>query len=379
MECRHRKECGACQLLHMPYPAQLRLKEEKVRALLKDLCPVEPILGMEDPTHYRNKVHAVLSQDKSGRPQSGIYASGTHRVIPVASCLIEHEAADRIIQSAVRLIGERGWKIYNEYTHRGLVRHLLVRVAEGTGEIMVVLVATTLDFPDQDLFVKELLLAHPEVTTVVINQNPRVTSAVLGTKEKTVYGKGYIEDILMGKRFRISPRSFYQVNGRQTEVLYRTALDMCGFQGNELLLDAYCGTGTIGLCASDRVRRLIGVEVNSQAVRDARENARLNEAEHCTFYAEDAGVFLVRAHEQGIVPDVVIMDPPRAGSTPEFLRTLGSIGVKKLVYVSCNPETMARDVRILREEGYQAQRAVPVDMFPCTEHVETVCLLTYKD
>ena len=374
-DCPVAARCGGCQLNRLNYREQLRLKQKRVEELLNGLCSVDPILGMDDPLYYRNKVHAVLSVDKHGMPISGVYAAGTHRVVPVQHCLIEDRRADRIIQTIVGMLPKYRLRIYNEYTHRGFLRHVMIRTGQVTGQIMVILVATSLEFPGRREFVAELLEKHPEITTIVLNLNQRETSMVLGKKETVLYGEGYMEDELCGKRFRISPQSFYQVNARQCEVLYRTAIDMAGLSGGETLLDAYCGTGTIGLCASDRINRLIGVELNADAVRDARENARRNGVTNAQFICDDAGRFMVRMAQDGHVPDVVIMDPPRAGSDEPFLRSLLTLMPEKVVYVSCNPETLARDLAFLCKGGYRAMKAVPVDMFPCTEHVETVVLL----
>ncbi len=372
-------QCGGCQLSRMSYPEQLRHKQQRVEELLGHLCPVEPILGMDDPFHYRSKVHAVLSVDKRGVPFSGVYAMGTHRVVPVKHCLIEDKRADRIIQTIVGMLPRYKLRIYNEYTHRGFLRHILIRTGSVTGQIMVVLVATAQEFPGGRAFVTELVEKHPEITTVVLNINQRETSMVLGKKDVALYGPGYMEDELCGKRFRISPQSFYQVNARQTEVLYRTAIEYAGLTGTETLLDAYCGTGTIGLCASDHAKALIGVELNADAVRDAKENARLNSVTNARFFCDDAGRFMVKMAQDGQKLDVLIMDPPRAGSDEKFLSSVLTLRPPKIVYVSCNPETLARDAEYLVKGGYKAVKAVPVDMFPCTEHVETVMLLTLRD
>ena len=371
-------KCGGCQLTRLSYAEQLQWKQQRVAELLDGICEVRPILGMDDPFHYRNKVHAVLSVDKAGKPISGVYAMGTHRVVPVRHCLIEDRRADRIIQTIVAMLPAYKLRIYNEYTHRGFLRHILIRTGHVTGQIMVVLVATSLEFPGKKAFVQELIQRHPEITTVVLNCNQRETSMVLGTKEITLYGEGYMEDELCGKRFRISPQSFYQVNAKQCEVLYRTAIDAAQLTGAETLLDAYCGTGTIGLCASDGCKQLIGVELNADAIRDAKENARRNGVENARFLCDDAGRFMQKLAKEGNAPDVVMMDPPRAGSDQKFLQSLLMLKPKRVVYVSCNPETLARDLRVLVDGGYQAEWATPVDMFPGTEHVETVVLLSHK-
>lgn len=371
--------CGGCQLTHLTYGQQLTQKQRYVEKLLSPFGKVSPILGMSDPLHYRNKVHAVLAVDRRGLPISGVYAAGTHRVVPVRHCLIEDTRADRIIQTIVGMLKPFKVRIYNEYTHRGFLRHVLVRTAHKTGQIMVVLVASGLEFPGGRAFVQALRKNHPEITTIVLNENNRQTSMVLGRRETVLYGPGYLEDELLGRRFRISPQSFYQVNARQTEVLYQTAIDLMGLTGKESVLDAYCGTGTIGLCASAGAARLVGVELNADAVRDARENARINQVKNAEFLCGDAGRFMVGLKESGQAPDVVCMDPPRAGSDEPFLRSLKALMPPRVVYVSCNPETLARDLAYLCSDGaYRMEAAVPVDMFPATEHVETVVSLSTK-
>ena len=365
--------CGGCQLGHLTYPEQLEYKQQKVEKLLGKLCKVEPILGMADPHHYRNKVHAVIGTDRDKRPISGVYAMGTHHVVPVKSCLIEDQRADAIIQTIVGMIPRYKLRIYNENTHRGFLRHVLVRTGHVTGQMLVVLVATAAEFPGGKAFVAELIEKHPEITTVVLNVNQKETSMVLGTRDVTLFGPGYLEDTLCGKRFRISPQSFYQVNARQTEVLYQTALSLAGLTGEETLLDAYCGTGTIGLCAADRVRRLIGVELNADAVRDAKVNAKLNQVTNADFICEDAGRFMVKMAKEGHSPDVLIMDPPRSGSDERFLRAVLECKPRTIVYVSCGPDTLARDAKFLTKgHVYRAVKAIPVDMFPHTEHCECV-------
>lgn len=367
--------CGGCQLTHLPYGDQLRRKQQHVQHLLKGVCEVSPIIGMEDPFHYRNKVHAVIAEDRQGKPYAGVYAAGTHTVVPVKECLIEDQRAGAIIRTIVEMMPAHGIRAYNEDRHTGYLRHVLIRTGQVTGEIMVVLVAASLEFPGKKQFMAELRARHPEITTLILNRNDKRTSMVLGQRQKTVFGEGSMEDVLCGKRFRISPQSFYQVNARQTEILYRTAIDMMRLTGRETLLDAYCGTGTIGLCASDKLARLIGVELNADAVRDAQQNARRNGVRNATFTCDDAGRFMTRMAQEGRTPDVVCMDPPRSGSDEQFLRALLTLKPPRIVYVSCNPETLARDLRTLLKGGYRAEKAVPVDMFPCTEHVETVVSL----
>lgn len=370
--------CGGCQLLGMSYEEQLAWKKEELKKLLKGLCPVEGILGMKDPFHYRNKVHAVFDRDRKGNIISGIYQESTHKVVHVEQCLIEDEKADEIIGTVRGLLKSFKIRVYDEDTQFGLMRHVLVRRAFATGEIMVVLVTASPVFPSKNNFVKALREAHPEITTVVQNINGRGTSMVLGDKEHVLYGKGYIEDVLCGCRFRISSKSFYQVNPVQTEVLYGKAMEYAGLTGKETVVDAYCGIGTIGLIAAKQAGTVIGVELNPDAVRDAIHNAKLNQMKNARFYCNDAGRFLTEMAASGDKVDVVLMDPPRSGSTEEFMRAVAKTGAGKVIYISCNPETLARDLKFMKRLGYRAVKGVGVDMFGMTKHVETVVLLTRK-
>lgn len=368
-------KCGGCKWIDKKYSVQLKEKEKWVKGLLESFCKLEPIIGMEQPTHYRNKVHAVFGEDRKHNIISGIYEEGTHKIVPVDSCLIENEKADAIIVSIRELLKSFRIHPYNEDTGYGLLRHVLIRTGHVTGQIMVVLVLSSPVMPSKNNFVKALLKLHPEITTIVVNVNNRGTSMVLGDKEQVIYGKGYIEDVLCGKTFRISPKSFYQVNPMQTEKLYNKALEYAELTGKETVLDAYCGTGTIGLIASDKAGTVIGVELNADAVRDARENAKRNNVKNIQFYQNDAGKFLVGMAEQGAKVDVVLMDPPRSGSDEAFLSSVAKMKPEKVVYISCNPETLARDLKYLTKNGYKVKKGVACDMFPFTSHCECIVAL----
>ena len=374
--CPHWRSCGGCQLQRLPYEKQLRHKQERVVALLGRYGRVEPILGMAEPTHYRNKVCAAFALDERRCAVSGIYWPGSHRVVPVDDCLIEDSTADRIITDIRGMLREFRVQVYDERSGRGFLRHVLVRRGFQSGEVLVVLVAATPVFPTQKPFVKALLEKHPEITSVVLNVNDRFTPVVLGEREKLLFGPGYIEDTLCGYRFRISPRSFYQVNPVQTEILYRKAVEYAALTGTETVVDAYCGIGTIGITASAGAGQVLGVELNRDAVRDAVANARLNGLRNCRFAAGDAGEYLQAMVREGLRPDVVFLDPPRAGSDERFLRALLKASPARVVYISCDPETLARDLARLTAGGYRAQRIQPVDMFPFTEHIESVVKLT---
>ncbi len=362
----------------MPYEKQLIWKRKRVEELLKDFGKVSSIAGMDDPWHYRNKAHAVYGYTRQGKIVSGFYQAGTHKIVPVDECMIQDPIADKIIVTIRELLRSFKIKTYDEDTGYGLFRHVLIRTGFSSKEVMVVLVTGSPIFPSKNNFVKALRTAHPEITTVVHNINDKKTSMILGEREHILYGKGYIEDTLCGKVFRISPKSFYQVNPKQTEVLYKKALKMANFSGKETILDAYCGIGTIGLIASDHVKKVIGVEVNPAAIKDAILNAKRNQVKNIQFYCQDAGKFLTEMNENGEKVDAVIMDPPREGSSKEFLDTLGMMRPEKIVYISCNPETLARDLKILVRKGYQVRKIEAVDMFSQTEHVETVVNLVRK-
>lgn len=376
--CRAFGECGGCQMLHLPYEEQLVLKEKETARILKPYVRLEGIIGMEQPEHYRNKVNAAFTHDRQGKPLSGVYKEGTHYIIPVEECVLENEKADAIIASVRALLPSFKIKTYDEDSGYGLLRHVMVRVGQKTGQIMVVLVLSSPILPSKNNFVRALLKQHPDITTIVINVNERKTSMVLGDSGKAIYGKGYIEDVLCGITFRISPKSFYQVNAVQTEKLYSKAIEYAGLTGKETVLDAYCGIGTIGMIAAGKAGRVIGVELNGDAVKDAVANARRNKIENIDFYEKDAGEFMVQLAEQGEKVDTVFMDPPRTGSDEVFLNSLTELAPKKVVYVSCNPETLARDLEYMGKRGYRAVKGVCVDMFPFCGHVETVCLLTRK-
>ncbi len=376
--CPVRKKCGGCSLLEMEYSEQLKRKEDFVRKTLKGIVKPEAIIGMENPWHYRNKIHASFARKRDGSIVSGIYEEGTHRLVPVEDCLIQDERANRIVRDLCGLFESFKIKVYNEDTGYGLVRHVLIRTGHVSGEVMVVLVCVSPVFPSKRNFVNALRKLHPEVTTVVLNVNDRRTSMVLGKRDIVLYGKGYIEDQLCGCTFAVSPQSFYQVNPIQTEILYRKAIEFADLHGTEKVLDAYCGTGTIGLIAAEYAGEVTGVELNPEAVRNAVSNAKRNQRKNIRFVQGDAGEYMQKMAAQRETMDVVLMDPPRAGSDEAFLSSLVTLAPEKVVYISCNPVTLARDLKYLGKHGYRAKRAVSVDMFPWTaeEHVETVVLLS---
>lgn len=375
MQCPYLKKCGACSYIGEPYEDTLRKKEEQVRRFLKPYVIPDGIVGMDDPYHYRNKVHRVCTYEKAGRREfhkAGIYAEGTHKVIPVDSCLIEDERADAIIRDLLLLAREFKIRHYNEDTGTGLLRHILIRTAHATGEILVVLVLSNPELPGKKHFIRKLTEKHPEITSVVINVNARPTNMILGERERAAYGPGFIEDILCGKKFRISPRSFYQVNPVQTEKLYRQAIEYASLTGKETVIDAYCGIGTIGIAAADHARMVVGIELGREAVRDAIFNAKRNEVKNISFVAQDAARYMMKLADAKQRADVVFMDPPRSGSTVEFMQAAAAMSPTRIVYVSCNPETLARDLKWFTAHGYRAVRARIFDQFAWTGHCEVV-------
>lgn len=373
MLCPHAKKCSGCQLQNMDYEEQLSFKQAKLVKLLGQFTFLEEIIGMKDPFHYRNKVQAAFGF-RHGRVISGVYQSATGNIIPVDSCLLEDRGADKIIVTVRKLCESFNVHAYDNRTGRGFLRHVLVRTA-ANGDTMVVLVTTKGDFKARSAFVKKLLQLHPEITTVVRNINNSDKGLMLGEQSEVYYGDGYITGTVCDLSFRVSPKSFFQVNRIQTEVLYKKALEYARLTGKERVLDAYCGTGTIGLIMARHAKEVFGVESNRDAVRDAKANAELNGIKNIRFFAADAGKFMDNVATTDEKIDVVITDPPRAGCSPQFLRSLISLSPKRIVYVSCNPETLARDLYTLRNGGYKVKKIQPVDMFPFTAHVETVTLL----
>ena len=343
---------------------------------MKKFGKVNPIIGMKEPFYYRNKVHAVFDRDRRGNIISGTYEANSHRVVPIEECLIEDKKCQEIIRTIRGMLKSFKIKTYDEDTGYGLLRHVLVRRGAKSGEIMVVLVLGSPIFPSKNNFVKALRKEHPEITTILLNVNSKKTSMVLGEKESVIYGKGFIRDELCGCTFRISAKSFYQVNPVQTEVLYNKAIEFAALTGKERVIDAYCGIGTIGMIAAKHAKEVIGVELNKDAVRDAKLNAKENNVKNIVFRQGDAGEFMTAMAAAGEKADVVLMDPPRAGSDEAFLSAVVKLAPKKVVYVSCNPETLARDLKYLTRKGYEVRKIQPVDMFGFTVHVETVVLMS---
>ena len=376
MNCKIFKQCGSCDYLHLAYEEQLKKKREYCVQLVKKAklsqVKVADTLGAQDPYHYRNKVIVGFNQ----RNEAGFYEENSHKIIPYTTCLLHDEESDAIIQKIASLLRKYKIQIYNEDRRKGFLRHVLIRRGIKTNQTMVVLVTTSSVFPGSKNFVKELTSQFKSIKTIVMNINTRKTSIVLGNDEKILFGKGYIEDELCGLKFKISPKSFYQINRDQCEVLYNKALFLLDLKGSETVIDTYCGIGTIGMVASKKAKQVIGVELNKDAVKDAIYNAKMNNIKNIRFINEDATAFMVELAKEKVEIDAVIMDPPRSGTTPAFINAVKALKPKQVVYISCDPSTQVRDLGLFKEAGYEFDTMIPMDMFPMTEHVETVVLMS---
>ena len=379
--CPAAARCGGCDLQGVEYKAQLSQKNRQLKKLLGGLAAqLHPIVGMDDPAHYRCKVNAAFGLDRKGRPVLGRYEKNSHSIVQASSCMIEDEKADEIAQTIFSLLRSFRIRVYDEDSGFGFLRHVQIRRAFVTGQYMVTLVCTDPVFPSRQNFVKVLRGHHPEISTIILNINDRRTSMVLGERNITLYGRGFIEDELCGYTFRISPGSFYQVNPPQAQRLYETALRYADLTGQEHVLDAYCGTGTIGIIASGCAKQVTGVELNAEAVRDAVWNARRNKVENIRFVKMDATDYMNRL-SSGIDksgtpgPDVLILDPPRSGTTPRFIEAAARMAPEKIVYVSCSADTLARDLKLFCARGYRVREVQGFDLFPFTSHIETIVLL----
>jgi len=372
----YEKKCGGCPLLALPYREQLAKKQARLQELLGGFAPVKAVQGMAEPLHYRNKAIASFATQR-GKLVCGLYAEGTHRVLPGADCLLQEEILNKTLAAVLDAARVCRWTAYDEDRGTGLLRHTVLR-SSCSGKVLVTLVTPGPDLPGSKNFCTALRKKAPWVVSIVQNINPTRSSAVLGSREKTLYGPGFVLDTLCGTQFAISSRSFYQVNRTQTEVLYKKALELAKLTGRETVIDAYCGIGTIGLCAAPLAKQVIGVERNPAAVKDAAANARHNKIANARFVCADATEWMAAAAGEGLHPDVVFLDPPRAGSTPECITAVNKMKPRRVVYVSCDPETLARDVAAFTRLGWRAAKFCPVDLFPQTKHVETVVLLSHK-
>ncbi|MBQ3537581.1 MAG: 23S rRNA (uracil(1939)-C(5))-methyltransferase RlmD [Clostridia bacterium] len=378
-DCPAFPRCGGCQYRHISYDAELKIKTQKVRDAFQrighlDIIPEEAV-GADSPDRYRNKAQYPV-ETANGRLLTGFYAPFSHRVIDCKSCLLQPAEFSDILKVVAKWSEKYKIPSYDERTGKGLLRHIYIRKGFSTGEIMVCLVINGDKIFKKDELISALTKANSNIKTVLVNKNTEDTNVIMGKEEKVLYGKGYIEDILCGKRFRISPLSFYQVNHAQAESLYKKAAEFAITDTTKTLVDLYCGAGTIGLTMADKVEKLIGVEIVPEAIEDAKINARLNNTENARFICADAKEAAKILKDEGIRPDTVILDPPRKGCDSELLLTVTEMAPERIVYVSCDPATLARDLMVLEEHGYKTKKAVPFDLFPRTVHVECVTYLT---
>jgi len=377
------KQCGGCQLQHLSYEGQLKAKEKMVRELMTRIGKLEevnvlPVLGMNEPWNYRNKAQVPVGEMEGGLV-AGFYAKRSHEIIDMDECLIQFTENDEMIRLVKGICEKHGVKAYNEKQHKGTLRHIMVRTGHVTGELMIVLVTRTPDMPNRRKIIEEIVEAVPNITSIIQNVNTKRTNVILGDQTITLWGADVISDYIGDIKFEISPRSFYQVNPAQTKVLYDKTLEYADLSGNETVIDAYCGIGTISLFLAKKAKKVYGVEIVPEAIEDARKNAALNEITNVEFEVGEAETVIPNWYKQGITADTLVVDPPRKGCDENLLKTIAAMKPKKVVYVSCNPATLARDLRYLEDNGYKTVEVQPVDMFPQTMHVENVAKLELAD
>lgn len=381
-ECPVYEHCGGCQLSHLTYEGQLDMKYRRVKDVIERIAGesgnlVRPVLPAVHPFAYRNKM-AVPAGLVKGKAALGCYRQGSHDIIPVSSCAIQKEENNRLLQFARRFIEKYGISVYDEKTRKGSLRHVMGRVGDD-GKVMVVLVTASETLPEEKRWIEEIQKELPEAVSLWHNIQLKPGNTILGTKIRHLWGRETLTASLCGLRFEVSPYSFFQVHKEQARILYEKALAYADLKGGETVIDAYCGTGTISLCLAKKAKQVIGIEIVKPAIEDAKKNAKMNHMENTEFYAADAGKFMPQLYRKGLVPDVIVMDPVRAGCSEEVLKAAAGMNPKRIVYVSCNPATFARDAKILKSEGYEIKEIQPVDMFPQTMHVETVCLLVLRN
>ena len=377
------EQCGGCQIQHMNYQAQLDFKQSIVMRNLEKFAKIEqplvaPVLGMDDPWRYRNKTQVPFGRDTGGNIVAGFYQNRTHEIVDMPACLVQTEVADTIVATVKKFATDHQIEPYNEALQTGVLRHVVTRIGFNSGEIMVVLITKTTKLPMQNLLVQQLVTEFPAITSVVHNVNPANTNVIFGEQTTTIYGADYIKDSLDGLDFLISARSFYQVNPVQTEVLYKMAVDFAEIGPDDIVFDAYCGIGTITLFLARAAKQVYGVEIVPDAIADAKQNAKINHLSNVEFAVGKAEVIMPQWIADGIVPDVIVVDPPRKGCDPTLLAAFIAARPKRIVYVSCDSATLARDIGILTAGGYALEKVQPVDMFPQTGHVECVVLMSRK-
>lgn len=375
--------CGGCQLQHMSYNLQLQMKQNQVRNVMKKIghlehVPIHPIIGMDNPFHYRNKVQIPVGE-KDGKLITGYYQKRSHRIVEdLDTCSSQADEINEILPEVKKIANRIGIEAYDEENHRGVLRHIMIRTGYATKETMLVLVTKTNKLPGKEILIQELTDKFPNIKSIVQNINDQRTNLILGEKTKVLWGEEYIHDKIGELTFAISAKSFYQVNPVQTKVLYDKALEYAKIDENDVVIDAYCGIGTISLFLAQKAKKVYGVEVVPEAIHDAKANAKLNGMNNVEFVVGQAEKIMPEWKREGLDPDVIVVDPPRKGCAPEFLEAMIEMEPKRIVYVSCNPSTLARDLRILEDGGYRTNEVQPVDMFPNTTHVEAIALIQRK-
>lgn len=383
IDCNCYTQCGGCTYRHISYEAELQIKKDLVENNFKRLGGIDiscnEIIGSKKIDEYRNKAQYPVGKDKDGNIISGFYAKRSHRIVNCNKCLLQTNDFEIIKSIILQFLQEFNISIYDENLNKGLIRHIYIRKAEATGEIMVCLVSTKRKIPNIDILINKLLDLKLNIASIILNINNKATNVILGNECITLYGQDEITDIICGIKIKISPLSFYQVNKSQAEVLYQTAINYANLKKDDIVIDLYCGTGTIGLIAASKVKQIIGIEIIPQAIENAKENAKLNNIENARFMCADAKIAANNLVQEGIKPNVVIVDPPRKGLDKGVIDSIIKMSPERLVMVSCNPATAARDVSILNGNGYEVNIVTPVDMFPRTGHVETVVLMSRVD
>jgi len=381
-DCKTYKRCGGCNLRHIKYQETLKLKQNAVQSLvdktLKNKIRVKETIGMENPYYYRNKVQYPVGIDKNGKPQIGVFANRSHEIIPIEKCFIQNEKSEEIAKYIFELWNENNYTIYNEETRKGLLRHIVIKTGIKTNQYMCILVVNGQGFDNEKEFVSKIANKYKEIRAIIVNSNMKNTNVILGLENRTIFGKGYIEDKLGEYIFKISPLSFYQVNPIQAEKLYNLGIQKANITKDDIVFDLYCGIGTISLFMSKYAKKVYGIEIVEEAIKAAKENAKINNVDNVEFIAGDVEKALSNIiYDRKIIPDIVMVDPPRRGLDNTSINNILSIKSKRLVYISCNPATLVRDLAKL-EEMYEVKEIVPVDMFPFTSHVECIAVLYLK-
>lgn len=382
-DCATYKRCGGCNLRHIDYEETLNIKQNTVQNLvnktLNNKIKVEMTVGMGNPYNYRNKAQYPVGFDKSGEPVMGVYAKRTHEIIPMRNCMIQNPVSEKIANVVLGFFIKNNIPIYNEKNGEGLLRHIVIKVGIKTHEIMCILVLNKKELKKEKELIKVLIREFPEIKTIVKNYNMKNTNVILGNENEVIYGDGYIYDELGDYTFKISPLSFYQINPIQTEALYNIAIEMADLKKTDTLFDLYCGIGTIGIFASPYVNKVYGIEIVKQAIEDAKENANINNIRNIEFFAGDVEkVFENVLKEHNVKPDVIFVDPPRKGLDKHTIENILNIKPEKIVYISCNPASLVRDLKLL-EESYEIKKIQPVDMFPFTSNVECCAVMGRKE